>query len=71
MWKNIGYNALLITVFLTFVFLLFWVHNTVIKRTEDRRAVRLSLQHAFITECMDDGKKMYECEALWGQARRG
>lgn len=26
---------------------------------------------AFVDECMADGHKHYECEALWGQARGG
>lgn len=29
------------------------------------------LHKAFVDECMADGHKHYECEAMWGQARGG
>jgi len=26
---------------------------------------------AFVAECLEDGKKRYECETMWGQAQGG
>ncbi len=29
------------------------------------------LHRAFVSDCMEDGHRRYECEALWGQAQGG
>lgn len=41
----------------------FWIVKDLVD-IEDRHK-------AFVDECVADGHKRYECEALWGQARGG
>lgn len=70
MWGNIAGGSLLLVICFGFGWLMTIAIEESNKTHEERQAIYNQKHAEFFTECLNDGKKNYECEVLWGQARQ-